>query len=137
MGLKRVGPGMVAPEQQIEATSSPTSQAPSLRRKSSPVSSESVHSSKMDFKETMHPLTKALMELEESRRERLTIQCGMVRLPILEDFVIDLGPALRVCRPALAIEERLESTEKRIPVVEEAVRAPLPTSSCPPSPSPT
>ena len=72
------------------------------------------------------------MELEESGRVRLTIQCGMARLPILEQFVIDLGPALRVCRPALAIQERLEAMEKRISVMEEAVRAPLPTSSSPP-----
>ena len=124
MGLEKVDPGMVAPEQQIEASTSPTSGAPSVRRKSSPLSSESVNPSEMDFKETMDALTKALMELEESGRERLTIQCGMARLPILEDFVIDLGPALRVCRPALAIEERLESMEKRISVMEEAVSDP-------------
>ena len=126
---------MVAPDQQIEASTSPTSRAPSVRRKSSRLSSESVNLSEMDFKETMDALTKALMELEESGRERLTIQCGMARLPILEDFVIDLGPALRVCRPALAIEERLESMEKRISVMEEAVSAPLPTSSSPPNPA--
>ena len=135
MGLEKVDPGMVAPEQQIEASTSPTSRVPSVRRKSSPLSSESVNPSEMDFKETMDALTKALMELEESGRERLTIQCGMARLPILEDFVIDLGPALRVCRPALAIEERLESMEKRISVMEEAVSAPLPTSSSPPNPA--
>ena len=135
MGLERVDAGMVAPDQQIEALTSPTSRAPSVRRKSSPVSSESVHPSEMDFRETMDVLTKALMELEESRRERLTIQCGMARLPILEDYFIDLGPALLVCRPALAIEERLESMEKRISVMEEAVSAPLPTSSSPPSPA--
>ena len=135
MGLEKVDPGMVAPEQQMEASTSPTSRAPSVRRKSSPLSSESVDPSEMDFKETMDALTKALMELEESGRERLTIQCGMARLPILEDFVIDLGPALRVCRPALAIEERLESMEKRISVMEEAVSAPLPTSSSPPNPA--
>ena len=135
MGLEKVDPGMVAPEQQIEASTSPTSRAPSVRRKSSPLSSESVNPSEMDFNETMDALIKALMELEESGRERLTIQCGMARLPILEDFVIDLGPALRVCRPALAIEERLESMEKRISVMEEAVSAPLPTSSSPPNPA--
>ena len=135
MGLEKVDPGMVAPEQQIEASTSPTSRAPSVERKSSPLSSESVNPSEMDFKETMDALTKALMELEESGRERLTIQCGMARLPILEDFVIDLGPDLRVCRPALAIEERLESMEKRISVMEEAVSAPLPTSLRPPSPA--
>ena len=83
----------------------------------------------------MDALTKALMELEESGRERPTIQCGMARLPILEDFLIDLCPLLRVCRPALAIEERLESMEKRISVMEEAVSACLPTCSCPPSPA--
>ena len=33
--------------------------------------------------------------------------------PILEAFVIDLGPALRVCRPAGGIEECLDSMEKR------------------------
>ena len=135
MGLEKVDPGMVAPEQQIEASTSPTSRAPSVQRKSSPLSSESVNPSEMDFRETRDALTKALMELEESGRERLTIQCGMARLPILEDFVIDLGPALRACRPALAIEERLESMEKRIPVMGEAVSAPLPTSSSPPSPA--
>ena len=135
MGLEKVDPGMVAPEQQIEASTSPTSRAPSVRRKSSPLSSEGVNPSEMDFKETMDALTKALMELEESGRERLTIQCGMARLPILEDFVIDLGPALRVCRPALAIEQRLESMEKRISVMEEAISAPLPTSLRPPSPA--
>ena len=134
MGLERADPGRVGPEQHIEASTSPASQAPSVRRKSSPLSSESVNPSEMDFQETMDALTEALMELEESRRERLTIQCGMARLPILEDFVIDLGPALRVCRPALAIEERLESMEKRISVTEQAVSAPLPTSSSPPSP---
>ena len=120
MGLERVEPGTVAPGRQIKASTSPTSRAPSGRRKSSPLSSESAHPSEMDFKETMDALTKALMEFEESGRERLTIQCGMARLPILEDFVIDLGPALRVCRPALAIEERLESMEKRISVMEES-----------------
>ena len=83
----------------------------------------------MDLEEAMDALTKALIELQESRRERLTIKCGMARLPILEDFLIDLGPALRVCGPALAIGERLESMEKRILVVEEAVSALLPTSS--------
>ena len=81
----------------------------------------------------MHAVTKALMELAESERERLTIQCGMARVPIMEDFVIHLGPALRVCRPALAIEERLESMEKRVSVMKEAVSAPLPTSLCPPT----
>ena len=135
MGLERVDPRMVAPDQQMEASTSPTSRAPSVRRKSSPLSSESVNPSGMDCKETMDALTKALMELEESGRERLTIQCGMARLPILEDFVIDLGPALRVCRPVLAVEERLESMEKRISVMEEAVSAPLPTSSSPQSPA--
>ena len=135
MVLERVDPGTVGPDQQIEASTSPTSRAPSVRRKSSPLSSESVNPSEMDFKETMDAITKALMELEESGRERLTIQCGMACLPILEDFVIDFGPALRVCRPALAIEERLESMEKRISVMEEAVSAPLPTSSSPPSPA--
>ena len=89
----------------------------------------------MDFKETMDALTKALMELKETGRERLTIQCDMARLPILEDFVIEFGPALRVCRPALAIGERLESMEKRISVMEEAVSAFLQTSSSPPSPA--
>ena len=79
----------------------------------------------------MDALPKALMELEESRRERLTIQCGMARLPILDDFVIGLGPALLVCRPALAIKECLESMEKRISVIEENVSAPLPASSSP------
>ena len=134
-GLERVGPGTVASDQQIEASTSPTSPAPSVGRKSSPLSSVSVNPSEMDFKETMDPLTKALMELEDSGRERLTIQCGMARLPILEDFFIDLGPTLRVCRPALAIRERLESMEKRISVMDEAVSAPLSTSSCPPSPA--
>ena len=57
------------------------------------------------------------------------------RLPILEDFVIDIGPALRVWRPALAIKELLESMEKRISMMEEAVSAPLPTSSSSPSPA--
>ena len=89
----------------------------------------------MDFKETMDALTKALMELEETRRELLTIKCGMARLPTWEDFVIDFGPALRACRPSLVIEERLESMEKRISVMEEAVSAPLPTSPSPPSPA--
>ena len=126
---------MVAPSQQIEASTSPTSRAPSVRRKSSPLSSESVNPSEMDLKETMDALTKALMELEQSERERLTIQCGMARLPILEDFVIDLGPALRVCRPALGMEKRFESKEKRISVMEEAVSSPLPTSLSPPSPA--
>ena len=83
----------------------------------------------------MDALTKALMEVEQTGREHLTIQCDMAGLPILEDFVIDLGPALRVCRPALAIQERLESMEKRISVMKEAVSAPLPTSSSPPSPA--
>ena len=64
MGLERVDPGTVAPEQQIEAPSSPTSRAPSVRHKSSPLSSESVNPSEMDFKETMRALNKALMELE-------------------------------------------------------------------------
>ena len=127
MGLERVDRGMVAPDQQIEASTSPTFRAPSVRRKSSPLSSESVNPSEMDFKETMDALTKALMELKDSGRERLTIQCG------IEDFIIDLGPALRVCSPALAIKERWESMEKRISVMEEAVSAPLPTSSRPPS----
>ena len=75
------------------------------------------------------------MEMEESGRERLTIQCGMARLPILEEFVSDLGPALRVCRPALAIEERLKCMKKRFSVIEEAVSAHLPTSLSPPSPA--
>ena len=135
MGLERVDPGTVAPDQQIKASTSPTSREPSVRRKSSPLSSESVNPSEMDFKETMDALTKALMELEETRRERLTIQCDMARLPILDDFVIDFGPALRVCRTALAIEERLESMEKRISVMEDAVSARLPTCSSPPSPA--
>ena len=135
MGLERVDPGTVAPDQQIEASTSPTSRAPSVRRKSSPLSSKSVSPSEMDFKETMDALTKALMELEETGRKRVAIQCDMARLPIFEDFVINLGPALRVCRPALAIEERLESLEKRISVMEEAVSAPLPTSSSPTSPA--
>ena len=135
MGLERVDPGMVAPDQQIEASTSPTSRAPSVRRKSSPLSSESVNPSEMDLEETMDALTKTLMELEESMRERLTIQCGMACLSILEDFVFDLGLALRVCRPALAIEERLESMEKRISVMEEAVSIPLPISSSPPNPA--
>ena len=43
MGLEKVDPGMVAREQQIEASTSPTSRAPSVRRKSSPLSSESVN----------------------------------------------------------------------------------------------
>ena len=89
----------------------------------------------MDFKENMDALTQALMDLEESGRERFTIQCGMACLPILEDFVMDLGPALLVCRPALAMEERLESMARRISVMEKAVSAPLPTSSSPPSPA--
>ena len=135
MGLEKVDPGMVAPEQQNEASTCATSRAPSVRRKSSPLSSESVNPSKIDFTETMDALTKAFMELEESDRERLTIQCGMARLLILEDIIIDLGPALRVCRPALAIEEHLECMEKRISVMEEDVSAPLPTSSSPPSPA--
>ena len=73
MGLERVDPGTVVPEQQMEATTSPTSRAPSVRRKSRPLSSESVNLSEMDFKETMDALTKALVELEESGRERPTI----------------------------------------------------------------
>ena len=135
MGLEKVDPGTVAPDQQIEASTSTTSGAPFVRGKSSPLSSESVNPSEMDFKDTMDALTEALMELEESGRERLTIQCGMARLPILEDFIIDLGPALGVCRPALAIEERLESMEKRISMMEEDGSAPLLTSSSPPSPA--
>ena len=135
MGLERVDQGTVAPDQQVEATTSPPSRLPSVRRKSSPLALENVNPSEMDFKETMDALTKALMELEDSGRERLTIQCGMACLPILEDSVIDLGPALRVCRPALAIKERLESMEKRISVMEEAVGEPLPTSSHPASPA--
>ena len=59
MGLEKVETGMVAPEQQIEASTSPTSRAPSVRRKSSPLSSESVNPSEMDFKETMDALTNA------------------------------------------------------------------------------
>ena len=109
MGLERVDPGTVAPDQQIEVLTSPRSRTPSVRCKPCPLSSEGVNASEMDFKETMDALTKAHIELEESGRERLTIQCDMARLTILEDFVIDLGPALRVCRPALAIEERLQS----------------------------
>ena len=105
--MERVDPETVAPEQQVEASTSPTSRAPSVRRNLSPLSSESVNFSGMDSKKTMDALIKALMEVEDSGRERLTIQCGMARLPILEDFMIDLGYALRVCRPALAIEERL------------------------------
>ena len=120
---------------QIEAASCCTSRAPLVRHKSSPFSSESVNPSEMDFEETMDALTKALMELEESGTERLTIQCAMARLPILDDFVICLGPALRVSRPALAIKERLESREKRVSVMEEAISASLPTSSSPPSPA--
>ena len=81
--------------------------------------------------------TKAVMEVEETGRERLTIRYGMARLPILEEFVIDLGPAFRVCRPAQAIKECLESMHKRISVMQEAVSAPLPTSSSPPSPGPS
>ena len=49
--------------------------------------------------------------------------------PIFGHFAIDWGFALRVCRPALAIEERLESMEMRIAVMEEAISAPLPTKS--------
>ena len=128
-------PGDGSPEQQIEASTSPTSRVPSVRRKSSALSSESVNPSEMDFQGTMDSLTKALMELGESGRESFTIQCGTARLPILEKVVIDLGPALRVCRPALAIEERLEFMQKRISAMEEAVSAPLPTSSCPPNPA--
>ena len=135
MGLERVDPGTVAPDEQIEASTSPTSRAPSVSRKLGPFSPGSVNPSELDFKETMDALTKALMELEESGRERLTIQCGMARLPILEDFVIDLGPGLQGCRPALTTEERLESMEKRISVMEEAVSAPQPTFSSPPSPA--
>ena len=135
MGLEKVDPGMVAPEQQVEASTSPTSRAPSVRRKSSSLSSESVNTSELDFKETMDAPTKAPMELEETGRERLTIQCGMARLAILEDFVMDLGPALRACRPVLAIEEHLESMERRISVMEQAVSAPLPTSSSPANPA--
>ena len=116
MGVESVDQGTVAPDQQIQASTSPTSRAPLIRRKSSPLSSEGVNPSEMDFTETMDALTKALITSEESGRKRLTIQCGMARLPVLEDFVIDLGPALRVCRPALATEERLESMEKRISV---------------------
>ena len=111
MGLERVNPETVAPDQQIEATTSPTCRAPLVRRQKSPLSSEIVNPSEMDFKEPMDALTTAVMELKESRTEGLTIQCSMARLPILEDFVIDFGPALRVRRPALAIEERLESME--------------------------
>ena len=132
MGLEKVDSGMVAPDPQIEAFTSPTSRAPSVRHKSSPLSSESVNPSEMDFKETMDALTIALMELEESGREHLTVQCGMARLPILEDFLIDLGSALRVIRPALVMEKRLKSMEKRILVMEEAVSALLPTSWSPP-----
>ena len=99
------------------------------------LSSESVNRLEIDFEETMDALTKALMELEKTGRELLTIRCGMARLRLLQDFVIDFGPALRVCEPALAIEERLESMENRISVMEEAVSAPLPTSSSPPSPA--
>ena len=128
MGLESDDPGTVAPDQQIEASAGPTSRVPSVRRKSSSLSSESVNPSEMDFKETIDTLTKALMGLDDSRRERLTIQCGMARLPILEDFIIDLGPALGVCRPALVIEECLESMDKKISVMGEAVSAPLPTS---------
>ena len=135
MGLERVDLGTVAPQQQIEASTSPISRAPSVRRKLSPLSLESVNPSEMDFKETMDALTKALMELEEFGRERFTIQCGMARLAILEDLVIDLGPALRVCRPALAIGERLEFMKKRISVTKEAVSTPLTTSSRPASPA--
>ena len=66
MGLERVDAGMVAPDQQMEARTSPTSQAPSVRRKSSPLSSESVNPSEIHFKDTVDALTKALIELEES-----------------------------------------------------------------------
>ena len=135
MGLEKVIPGTVAPEQQMEIWTSPTSQAPWVRPKSRPSSLESVNPSEMDWQETMDALTEALIELQESGRESQTIRCGMASLPILEDFVIDLGPALRVCRPALAIDERLESMDRRISVMEEAVSAPLPTSSRPPSPA--
>ena len=83
----------------------------------------------------MEALTKSLIELEESRREHLTIECRKARLPILQDVIIDLKRALRVCRPALAIEERWESMEKRIAVMEKAVSAPLPTSSSSSSPA--
>ena len=134
-GLQRVHLGTVAPDQQMEASTSFTSPAPSVKRKSSPLSSEGVNPSGMDFTETMDDLTKVLMASEESNKERLSIQCGMARLPIVENFVIDLGPALRVCRAALGIEERLESMENRTSVLEEAVSAPLPTSWSPPSPA--
>ena len=119
----------------IEASSCRTSTAPLVRRKSSPFASESVNLSDVDFEKTTDALPKALMELEESGRERLTLECDMARLPIWDDFVIRLGPALRICRPALAIGEHLESMEKRISVIEEAVSAPLPTSLSAPSPA--
>ena len=135
MGLEKVNPGTVAPEQQIKASTTPTSGASSVRRETSPLSPESDKLSEMEFKETMDALTKALVELEESWREHLTIQCGMARLTSLQDFVIDLGPALRVCRRALAAEQRLESMAKRISVMEQAVSAPLPTFSRPLSPA--
>ena len=50
MGLERADPRMVAPDQQIEASTSPTSRAPLVRCKSSPLSSEPVNPSEIDFK---------------------------------------------------------------------------------------
>ena len=55
MNLERVDPGTVALEKQMEASSSPTSRAPSVRRKSRPLSSEGVNPPEMDFKETRMP----------------------------------------------------------------------------------
>ena len=77
MGLETVDPATVGLVQQIEALTSPTPRAPSVRRKSSLLSWENVNHSEMDFTETMDALSKALMESAESGRERLTIRRGM------------------------------------------------------------
>ena len=132
MGMERVDPRTVAAQQQIQAWTYPTSRVPSVRRKSSPLSLESVNYSEMDFGETMDALTKALIESEESGRGHLTIQCGMGLLSMLENFVIALGLALKSCRPALTIDDRLESMENKIPVMEEAAGPPN-TKERPPS----
>ena len=127
MGLEKVGPGIVAQDQQMEAQPNICSAIGKAQIK--PLVLRKCHFPEVDFEKTMDALTKALMEVEESGRERLPVQCRMARLPILEDFVLDLSPALRVCKTALAIEETLESMEKRISVMEEAVSAFLPASS--------
>ena len=107
MILDNVDQGIVALHQKIEPPPSPTSSVPWVRRKSSTLSSGSVNPSEMDFQETINPLTKALMALQESVGERLTIQRGTARLPVSEDFAVGSCPVLRVCRPALAIKGSL------------------------------